>query len=56
MKKQEASGYMMAGIGFAFIIFSALNYIFGWKKGVVPAAMGLVFFAVGMMIVKRSRK
>jgi len=56
MKKQEATGYIMAGIGFIFILFSALNYIFGWKKGFPPAAIGIVFLAAGMMLVKKGRK
>jgi len=49
-------GLIMAIIGFICIIITALNYIFGWKLGTPPAAIGIVFLAVGMAWVKKSKK
>jgi uncharacterized membrane protein len=56
ISKKKISGYIMAGIGFIFILFSALNYIFGWKIGTLPGAMGIIFVAVGMAMVRKSSK
>ncbi|MFA5848751.1 MAG: hypothetical protein WC833_02620 [Bacteroidales bacterium] len=49
------SGYVMASIGFAFILLAALNYIFGWKLGAPPAGIGIVFLAVGTTRIRKSR-
>ena len=46
----------MAGIGSAFILLAALNYIFGWKLGAPPAGIGIVFLAVGTTRIRKSRK
>ena len=56
IKKKKVSGFIMAVIGFISILISALNYIFGWKLGALPAPMGIIFVAVGMAIVRRSSK
>jgi hypothetical protein len=29
--KKMIGGYIMAGVGFAFILYSAINYLFGLK-------------------------
>jgi hypothetical protein len=55
-KSKKISGYIMAGIGFIFIIIGALNYIFGWKLGAPPGVMGIIFVAAGMAIVRKSSK
>lgn len=56
MEKKRVPGIIMAIIGFVFIIISALNYIFGWKCGTPPAAIGIVFLAVGMMWIRKSKQ
>jgi len=56
MEKKRVSGIIMAIIGFVFIIISVMNYIFGWKCGTPPAAIGIVFLAVGMMWIKKSKQ
>ena len=56
-KKSFISGYVMAIIGFLLILYNALNYIFGWNAGSTPlSVIGIVFVAVGMRIVKKSRQ
>ena len=55
-KKNLIAGYIMAICGFICILISALNYLFGWKMGLPPAAIGIVFLGVGMVWVKKSRE
>jgi hypothetical protein len=50
------AGYIMAGIGFAFILFIAMNYVFGWKLGAPSGALGVIFLAAGMAIVRKSKR
>jgi len=45
---------IMAIAGIILIVITALNYIFGWKMGLPPAAIGIVFLAVGMAWIRRS--
>lgn len=52
--KKTIPGYIMAAVGFVFIAIMALNYLFGWKLGAPPAAIGIVFLAVGMVWVRKS--
>jgi len=56
INRKKISGYIMASIGFIFILLSALNYIFGWKLGTPSGAMGIIFIAVGMATVRKSSK
>jgi len=49
------SGSVMAGIGFAFLLLAALNYIFGWKLGASPVGIAIVFLAVGTTRIRKSR-
>jgi len=56
MEKKKMYGIIMAGVGFVFIIISALNYIFGWKCGSPPAAIGIVFLSIGMMWIRKSKQ
>ncbi len=53
--KKITSGYVMASIGFAFLLLAALNYIFGWKLGAPPVGIGIVFIAVGATRIRKSR-
>lgn len=53
--KKITSGYVMASIGFAFLLLAALNYIFGWNLGAAPAGIGIVFLGAGMARVRKSR-
>jgi hypothetical protein len=55
-QKKIIPGYIMAIVGFICIIITALNYIFHWKLGLPPAAIGIVFLAVGMGWVRKARK
>jgi hypothetical protein len=48
-------GYFIAICGFICIIAAAINYIFHWKMGIPPAAIGIVFLAVGMMWVRKGK-
>lgn len=53
--KTKVSGYIMAVIGFIFILWSALNYIFGWTAGSAPLSIvGIVFLGAGMAMVRKS--
>lgn len=56
MEKKKLSGIIMAAVGLVFIIISALNYIFGWKCGIPPAAIGIVFLGVGMNWIRKSKQ
>ncbi|MCX6234351.1 MAG: hypothetical protein NT175_06440 [Bacteroidetes bacterium] len=42
--------------GFILIAITALNYLFGWKLGVPPAVIGILFLAIGMAWVRKSKK
>lgn len=53
--KKTIPGIIMTTVGFVFILITALNYLFGWKLGVPPAAIGIVFVAVGMAMVRKAR-
>lgn len=53
--KTKWIGYIMAGIGFTLIIIGALNYVLHWQLGSPPAVFGIIFTAVGMAKVRRSR-
>ncbi|MCX6243225.1 MAG: hypothetical protein NTU98_00840 [Bacteroidetes bacterium] len=55
-KKSLIAGYIMAICGFICILITALNYLFRWKMGIPPAALGIVFLGVGMVWIKRSRE
>ncbi|OFY43702.1 MAG: hypothetical protein A2X18_09670 [Bacteroidetes bacterium GWF2_40_14] len=49
------SGYVMASIGFAFLLLAALNYIFDWKLGAPPVGIGIVFLGAGAARIRKSR-
>jgi hypothetical protein len=49
-------GYIMAGVGFAFILYSAVNYIFGLNLGTPSAAIGIVFFGAGAALVGKAKR
>lgn len=55
-KKKLISGYIMAICGFILILITAMNYLFGWKLGIPPAAIGIVFVAVGMALIRKIKK
>ena len=55
-KVGRVNGYIMAAVGVANIIITALNYIFGWKAGLPPAALGIVFLGVGMAWIRRLKR
>jgi hypothetical protein len=55
LKKKLIAGYIMAFSGFFLILFSLGNYFLGWKTGLPPAAIGIVFLAVGMGWVRKVR-
>ena len=54
--KKMISGYIMAGVGFAFILYSVINYIFGLKLGTPSAAIGIVFLGTGLAIVRKAKR
>jgi hypothetical protein len=54
--KKMISGYIMAGVGFAFILYSAINYIFGLNLGTPSAAIGIVFLGVGMAMARKAKR
>ena len=54
--KSMVGGYIMAVVGFIFIIYNAVNYIFGLKLDAPSSAIGIVFLATGMGIVRNSKK
>ena len=54
--RKMISGYIMAGVGFAFILYSAINYIFGLKLGIPSAAIGIVFLGAGAAMVRRAKR
>lgn len=54
--KKAVAGYIMAGIGFAFILYTAMNFIFGWKLGATSGALGVIFTAAGMAMVRKSKR
>ncbi|MFA5108746.1 MAG: hypothetical protein WC492_04420 [Candidatus Micrarchaeia archaeon] len=56
MDKRKIAGYVMAIIGFLFILYTVLNYSLGWNLDVPPAAIGIVFLGAGIAIVKKSNK
>jgi hypothetical protein len=33
-----------------------MNYIFGWKLGAPSGALGVIFLAAGMAIVRKSKR
>jgi hypothetical protein len=49
-------GYIMAGVGYAFILYSAVNYIFGLKLGTASTAIGIVFFGAGAALVRKAKR
>lgn len=53
---KRVPGLIMAIVGFVLIIITALNYLFGWKLGVPPAAIGIVFVAIGMGWIRKAGK
>jgi hypothetical protein len=55
-KKAGIAGYIMAICGMICIFITGLNYLFGWKLGLPPAAIGIVFLGTGMAAVRKSRK
>jgi mannose/fructose/N-acetylgalactosamine-specific phosphotransferase system component IIC len=55
MFKSKTSGYIMSVIGFLFILYSAVNYIFGLHLTTPSAAIGIVLVAVGTAIIKKYR-
>jgi len=55
-KKARIAGYIMATCGFICIFITGLNYLFGWKLGLPPAAIGIVFLGIGMAWVKKTRE
>jgi hypothetical protein len=55
MFKSKTSGYIMSVIGFLFILYSAVNYIFGLHLTMPSAAIGIVLVAVGTAIIKKNR-
>ncbi|MCU0371773.1 MAG: hypothetical protein MUE56_00840 [Ignavibacteria bacterium] len=55
MFKSKTSGYIMTVIGFLFILYSAVNYIFGLHLTTPSAAIGIVLVAVGAAIIKKYR-
>jgi|GEM_PF-1744078 len=55
MFKSKTSGYIMSVIGFLFILYSAVNYIFGLHLTTPSAAIGIVLVAVGSAIIKKYR-
>lgn len=50
------SGYIMAIIGFAFLILNALNYIMNWKLKLPSVVLGIVFLVIGMGWVRTMKK
>lgn len=55
-KRKLIPGYFMAIIGFILIVITALNYLYGWKLGIPPAAIGIVFLAVGMGWIRKAKR
>jgi hypothetical protein len=55
-QKKIIPGYFMAIVGFILIIISAINYIFHWKMGLPPAAIGILFLGVGMSWVRKGKR
>lgn len=54
-QKKQIFGLIMTIIGFILILISALNYILHWKMGSPPAAIGIIFVAVGMGWVRKAK-
>jgi hypothetical protein len=53
---KKVAGYITAIIGFLMIVFSALNYLFGWNmqtSGIT--VIGIVCIVIGTGIVKKTR-
>jgi hypothetical protein len=55
-EKKRIPGMIMVIVGFILILISALNYILHWKMGSPPAAIGIIFVAVGMGWVRKPKK
>jgi hypothetical protein len=55
-KSPRIAGYLMAVCGIILIFVTVLNYLLGWKWGIPPGVLGIVFIAVGMSWVKKSRE
>ncbi|MFH0869884.1 MAG: hypothetical protein V1866_02405 [archaeon] len=54
MNKQNISGYITAGVGFAMLLANAFGYIFGWSiRSPAFTILGLVFVVIGL---KTARK
>lgn len=54
---KQFSGYVMAFIGFAFLLVNAYAYIFNAEpKSPALVVMGLVFVVVGFRIAKETKK
>ncbi|MBF7096026.1 hypothetical protein [Alkalibacter mobilis] len=52
----KIQGYIMAAIGFGFLVFSAANYISdGENKTPAFLIMGLVFVVIGMKKARNAR-
>ena len=54
--RKMITGYIMAGVGFAFILYSAINYVFDLKLGTPSAAIGIVFFGVGAALIRKTKR
>ena len=57
MKKtnKQNQGYVMAGVGFAMILFNAINYFVSDETLPVVGIIGLVFVAIGLKQSKQSK-
>jgi membrane protein implicated in regulation of membrane protease activity len=55
MEKQQISGYIMAGAGFAMILINALSYLLGWDlKSPAFTILGLVLIVIGARSARKS--
>ena len=54
--KNKIKGYFMAVIGFAMVVFNALNYLLDWDQESTPLMIiGIALTVTGMNMVRSSK-
>ena len=54
--KNKTGAYVMAGVGFAMVVFNALNYLLDWDKESTPLMIiGIALTVTGMNMVRSSK-
>ncbi len=50
------SGYIFVGVGFAFILYSAINFFYNWNFGAPSGAIGIVFLGAGIAMLRKAKR